>query len=170
MKSLELIFNHLSFGAYYPIFLCNEIAQVFFESVWSRITRKCLSKKKIDKVQKDYQTASAYNTELYKFYDMWFIDVISGISMVCIIVIIIAYLFTWNVIVSHTFLSRILLISVLAFVYLFIYYFFLRNGKREKYFAEFFKESKTSKCMWAFASYFSFIFVWTCAIVLLNKI
>lgn len=170
MKSLEVFLNHLSFGAYYPIFLCNEIVQVFSEYVWSRIARKCLSKKRIGKVQKDYKKATTFNTKLFEFYDMWFIDVISGISMVCIIVIILAYLFTWNVIVSHTFLSRILLISVLAFVYLFIYYFFLRNDKREKYFAEFFKESRTSKCMWAFASYFSFIFVWTCATVILNKI
>ncbi|MBQ6204697.1 MAG: hypothetical protein IJK46_11470 [Prevotella sp.] len=169
MKRIEILFNRLNFGLFFPIWYVDCIFRNFITQEGIRIAKKTLSKEKFEKRNKDWENSQNILTDMQLVSNYNFIDLFFGFSVMGIMLVL---YFTFQSSIDGFLLpylsweniSVLLFVSIFIVAYVPVYYFFHRHDKREKYFIEFDKEPMKEKWKWSAISAAVYVGIWAIVI------
>lgn len=163
MKTIEIFFNRIYFGIYYPWYILNHI--VYGDS-FDKIAIKVREKLNIRTEEMDVKSSKIFSKKSSDFISMQIANLVVGITMYLPATILL------NEIIHPLSVNLISFVSLwggLFILYLYLtYILYSKNDKKIKYLAEFLKEPSWKKCIWSIISPVIIIVVWWTTIIAYN--
>ena len=147
LKKIEKLINRLNFGLFFPIWYLNCKVKYYLSKLVSQVEIKFCSKDKYERIIRDRNHSQGFILDLQLFCNYNLIDTFVGFSIMFMPVII-ADTFIVQYFADISEMKYVFIASCISAIF-FVYYFFHRHDKREKYFVEFDKEPVKEKWKWS---------------------
>lgn len=161
MKVIELFFNRIYFGLYYPLYFLDQIA---YGDSYVRITIRVKRLLHINVDEEEIKLSKQFPKQISNFCSMQIVNLIVGFTMYLP-----ATLLLHKIIfpAKPNLLSFVSLWGGLFVLYLYLtYILYSKNDKKIRYIAEFLKEPSRNKWVWSIISPAIIIVVWWTTIII----
>lgn len=159
MKIVEIFFNRIYFGLYYPWHFMDEI---LYGDSFDMIVKMVRHRLSLPVEEKKIKSDKQFPKQLSDFFSMQLANLLVGITMYLPVAILLN-----ETILPMNLLSLILLWGGLFVLYLYLtYVLYSKNDKKIKYIAEFLKEPSWKKWSWSIISHTVIVMVWGVTIIL----